>query len=832
MTGVVPTPPYFVGDPIGGGLEVLPKLIAVTQSWSHGHLPIWYPYEGYGFTLAGNQAAPWFFPEILTHLMFRTNLSMWPIVGMYLSAIGVYLLLRQLGRSYVASVVGAVLAILSGPMIANINMEIINPLVVAPYLAITLVKLASVSGSRRLIWLTLYALALSQLLLSGFAEVVPYISLSSLLIALSRLDLRRENHPKLRRLLVGLALATAVALCASIVATYELLSTLHSYSAYQSPLSYLSWAPPSWLTTLIDPTLFGSTLTAAGQTVWLFGNPFLWPLSAGAIRFAFHKSSTTLDRRSIAVLAGLTLFGLLGFVNAAHILNIFALPYLRDITNVRFLGFLWWLPLCILSSYGIDALGHLRPTAYLATGLAVIAIVVTERIVAHPSSAPTTHLTETFTVVASMMTIGTLIILLGPRTTSLRPYGIGLLTLCTLELFIPRYLAPARQLYNQPLPLKQILATHGIQSTILDSTNNIFVSPTLADHGLSTIQEYDPFLARGLGRTLTYYFGHEDVRSPSSPIYPLAPALYNLIATPLHLDELATIGVGAVITPGTLPNTAPTTTQTARLTSTEFRALTHLVSLYLTHNYLQSRYPLTGDSPLLLQWAVSPHNTTPKIALGLRPYQSAYAALLQQESAEPSFQPFNAVIVTTPSITDLGATVIGGLRLNIYGLDMAANASKVWVPNEILSDPNLVHHGEIISNAIATVASQSLARSLSSSAQGELVTSVTISQSSNSLRATFTSPVKEFVVLRATIPPGSSVSVNGAPAQLITVDGVWSGVMVPKGADRVIINESQLTVTVLFWLDLSINLGLVGLAAYLGLIKLPKTRRAAAVETA
>ena len=56
--------------------------------------------------------------------------------------------------------------------------------------------------------------------------------------------------------------------------------------------------------------------------------------------------------------------------------------------------------------------------------------------------------------------------------------------------------------------------------------------------------------------------------------------------------------------------------------------------------------------------------------------------------------------------------------------------------------------------------------------------------------------------------------------------------MVPKGADRVIINESQLTVTVLFWLDLSINLGLVGLAAYLGLIKLPKTRRAAAVETA
>jgi hypothetical protein len=269
------------------------------------------------------------------------------------------------------------------------------------------------------------------------------------------------------------------------------------------------------------------------------------------------------------------------------------------------------------------------------------------------------------------------------------------------------------------------------------------------------------------------------------------------------------------MTPGVLTTSDAPPGEIPRLPPSSFNALTHLVSLYLSDTTLQQDYPLTGSSQALLNWAISPTHATTAISHELKRYHETYQSLALQEERDPSFAPLNAVIVTSPSVTALGATVIGGLKLNVYGLDISANSSKVWVPNQTISDPALTKNPEVISSSIAAVSSPATLRAVAGSTRGEAVSSVGVTQTATSLSATLTSPVKEFVVLRATVPAGSTVTVNGVRTSLIGVDGLWSGVTIPKGRDTIVIQEQQLTVTVLFWFSLTLNVGLVALAVEL-----------------
>ena len=54
------------------------------------------------------------------------------------------------------------------------------------------------------------------------------------------------------------------------------------------------------------------------------------------------------------------IFGILGYADVLHVLQIFDLPLINSIDTIRFLQFAWWLPWCLLLGAVITNVRHLR----------------------------------------------------------------------------------------------------------------------------------------------------------------------------------------------------------------------------------------------------------------------------------------------------------------------------------------------------------------------------------------------------------------------------------------------------------------------------------------
>jgi len=133
-----PPGPLFVSDPIAGGFITLPLEKLGLLAWSHHQLPALDPYQGYGIPLLATQGVPVFLPELIVHLIAQSNYSLWNLIRLLALSFGTYLLASSFGQSMVASIAAGIAISFAGVAPPNTNLGMLNPLMVLPFVLLSL----------------------------------------------------------------------------------------------------------------------------------------------------------------------------------------------------------------------------------------------------------------------------------------------------------------------------------------------------------------------------------------------------------------------------------------------------------------------------------------------------------------------------------------------------------------------------------------------------------------------------------------------------------------------------------------------------------------------
>jgi hypothetical protein len=340
----------FVGDPSAGGPITAPFERLESVAWSHGHLPIVDPYQGYGIPLIADQGVPVYPPQVLAHLIFPHNYSIWIVVNLIALAFGCYLLASAFGQSFFAAMAVGTAAAFAGVAPPNLNMGMLNPLAVLPFVLVSIRFAVDPASRHRRSALLGAVTSVALLCLSGFQEVLPLMAAVIVLYTAGMII-----HFRTWSVRPGLIVATALSgfggVVVGIVGLLPPLDILRSHSSLNAPGSYVLHEPLNWLSTLFVPGIAGQGLAAEpqqlGHTVWTLGTPILFPVLVLAVLVAVRHGGRHV-RFYVWPSVALVVYGILGYANVLNVLKLFDVPLLNSIVTIRLLQFGWWIPWCLL----------------------------------------------------------------------------------------------------------------------------------------------------------------------------------------------------------------------------------------------------------------------------------------------------------------------------------------------------------------------------------------------------------------------------------------------------------------------------------------------------
>ncbi len=851
----------FVGDPAAGGQITYYKELAVAQAWSHLHLPLWLPTEGYGITLAGNQAAPWFLPEIVMHLLFPGNFSLWNVSCVFLAAAGAYVLARHLGMGRLAAIASGLIYGLSGPMVANLNLDMINPIAVTPFAIVAALRLVESRSDRRylVLWWALTALAVSQLFLSGFAEVLPLEMALIGLLVLVRIAYLARSRWEFIRLTARWVGAAILGLVGSLIASVSLILPLSMYKVFQPAGAELAAEPKYWWLTLIDPWAFGRSLAGgpfeASNTVWTPGNPLIYMFVAAAVLGLLRVPRGWSRAWRIAMIA-LVAFGLLGFANILGVLNVLRIPPLDLIYSPRFLPFLWWLPAALMTGAGLEAVarsGRRVAAGALAVTIVAAAILVSDVFVKGGAIFPAIDSKNLASTIRSnlpvgiVFVIGAVIVVTAPR----RWRSIaGLLGVASLVLLlVPRNFFPVSQAPQQLGSVAKIIRNAGLGHGLSFSPGDYTVPSGLIGSAIPSIQAFDVFFPKGYSDTIAHYFGQGNPMSTTSPLYPAAPSMMNVPVNGSTVPLLRRVGVETVVVPFQLNAGNMTSVSVLReppglgINATKYQnAMQALVSVYLSRPDLMRAFPLPVSQLGLVQWPMAGAKVHDPSALSLEQYFPVYQRVLAFGVGEPSVRLFSKASgsslrspmrlfskasgsslrspdvrlfreVSGSSLRSLGVRLLGvgtylGTKEYVYDIGGSANALPVVAASSVRPYPAGNRGAPIPLDGRVAYVPASVAGSVT--APNRLAVKVSgFTENASGMKFTIVANHRGLVFLRRQIAPGERITVNGRQVGVVPVDNFLTGVVVKTGKQQIVISYESPLLFLLFWSGLAVNALLV-----------------------
>jgi len=369
-----PPGPLFVIDPSAGGYITLPLEKLGLLAWSHLQLPALDPYQGYGIPLLATQGVPVFLPELIVHLLAQSNYSLWNVIRLLVLAFGAYLLASSFGQSMVASIAVGVGISFAGVAPPNNNLEMLNPLMVLPFVLLSLRYLLDPAKPRKALYVLGLITSIFMLAISGYQEPLPLLAVVIVIFALAMIV---HFHTLGDTSRLWLTLGSGIA--GMVIGAIGFLPTLNAVKAGMGetgPQRYLDAVPRFWLATLSLPHIQGTGLVVAptdlGQPVWIFGSPVLLLVLAlavfGVVR---HRRSSLWYVGPSLVLA---VFGILGYANLLGTLDVFGFFPFDSINTVRDLGFMWWLPWCLLLGFVISVAKTFKVYEVVASLVVAIAL--------------------------------------------------------------------------------------------------------------------------------------------------------------------------------------------------------------------------------------------------------------------------------------------------------------------------------------------------------------------------------------------------------------------------------------------------------------------------
>lgn len=545
--------PLFVLDPLAGGPATAPLTRLAAASWLHLRLPVMDPFQGFGVPLLPNQGVPVYPPQLLFHLLFPSNYSIWNVVNLVALAFGVYLLARSFGQGFLGAVGAGFLGALAGAAPPNVNMSMLNPLAVLPFLLVA-IRYAVDPGYRfrPAGWLGI-ATTVALLCLSGFQEVLPLMAVVAV-VYLAALTVHFGTWRRRPGLVLGTAASAVAGGVVGSIGLFPVFTVLSGGTTLNAPGAYLPHVPLYWLSTLTLPTLTGRALNQAPQdvnnVVFTLGTPFLVLVVVLALAIALRSTGRG-TRWYVFPSAALVVYGVLGYADVGRVLQAFDVPLFDAIQSRRFLQFAWWIPLCLLLGAVVSHVRQVRwRDALLALVLAgAFDAYFFERYRQALAAAHVPDATPSILhapVVAGGAVVVFVLAALAARRFGPAPAGLAMtvVVLATCIYDLPTNFPPASydaavsavRVPGHPPPPRDVLAFFGSRQL-----------PTQQ----YSFQIYGPIIPTGYRNALTALFSVPEAGG-LDPIAGALPTLAQLTLTPRAVSVLRSLGVNLLVVPDAL----------------------------------------------------------------------------------------------------------------------------------------------------------------------------------------------------------------------------------------------------------------------------------------
>lgn len=356
------TRPLFVIDSLGGGAISAPLTHLAAASWSHLRLPVVDPFQGFGIPLLADQGVPVYPPQVIAHLLFPGNYSIWHVVNLVLLAFGVYLLARAFGQRFFGGMAAGVLAALAGAVPPNINTSVPNPLAVLPFVLVAVRYAVDPASTHRRAATLGIATSVGFLCLSGFQELLPLMAVVIVVYTVA-LIVHYRTWRVGPLLVVRSAASAAAGVVVGSIGIIPTLSVVAGGTGVNGSGSHLTHSPVYWLSIFTFPTITGGAMNQApqslGNNVNAVGTPLLVLVVVLALMLALRPAGAG-TRWFVFPSVVLVVLGVLAYADIGHVLQLMDVPMFDRIASNRFLQFGWWVPLCLLLGTVISDVRMLR----------------------------------------------------------------------------------------------------------------------------------------------------------------------------------------------------------------------------------------------------------------------------------------------------------------------------------------------------------------------------------------------------------------------------------------------------------------------------------------
>jgi hypothetical protein len=356
-----------------------PLFYFMAQSFRRGELPLWDPYTYCGLPFyAGLQNQVFYPPTVLAvlvsnmigggHLLYLMELQL--VAHVFLGGYFTYLLLRALGTSRGAAVIGASIFQL-GPFFVS-QAQHLHAVDSAAWLPLALLSVVRLSGNYTARWVAILAISWAMCVLAGFPAVIGLTFLCSFLVAAILIACRLARPKVLAAMAAALVLAIGIA-AVLLLPGLELIRT--SVSTLRSSWRGTDWGIPlPALITLLIPDYFHvsdlSKYSYPKNATFMYLYVGLITLALVAIAL-FRKSRYSV---AFALFTAVSLFFMLGHSTLPGRL---ILGYFLDLTHdaiyLEFMLVGFSLGMAILAGLGADRI--VRGRGWVAAILTVLIFV-------------------------------------------------------------------------------------------------------------------------------------------------------------------------------------------------------------------------------------------------------------------------------------------------------------------------------------------------------------------------------------------------------------------------------------------------------------------------
>lgn len=347
----IPFKNFLLTDPVR---QIIPWKEFALQIIKRNDLPLWNPYSFSGYPLLANFQSGVFYPLNIFFLIlpFTTAWTLFIFTQPLLASLFMYLYLKNLRLSKIASLLGSITYSFSGFFIAWLTWgTVLHAICWLPLILLSLDKILKSSKKILVNWIVIFILSLLFSFLSGHLQTAFYVVIMSILYAFVRW---RQYGGQKKILAIIIFCYSLLILLTSVQWLPTLQLILESARNIDQNYNQPGWfIPISQLVQFIAPDFFGNPTTLNYTGVWNYAE-FIGYIGIIPLLFGFYAMVFRHDKKTLFYFLIFLVALLFAIKNPISELPYrFNIPLVSTSQPTRLLGIVDF-SLAVLASLGLD----------------------------------------------------------------------------------------------------------------------------------------------------------------------------------------------------------------------------------------------------------------------------------------------------------------------------------------------------------------------------------------------------------------------------------------------------------------------------------------------